>query len=172
MRASLCILFGTFLLGCGSDDSNGGGPTSTGGSGGTSSGGTSSGGDAGTSSGGTAGTSTGGGGAAGLGGGFGGALSDYPGQAPQGMLVWGAAVQGNGDPGPPHEAPTGHPLGVRRTFFQWNQRTTGMLLSGTSKMAGSPLAGVVKSRLTRTCPTSTGALALAVKLDCVQASNT
>jgi hypothetical protein len=41
--------------------------------------------------------------------------------------VWGAAVQGNGDPEARHEAAAGHPLALRRTFFQWDQRTGNMI---------------------------------------------
>jgi hypothetical protein len=45
----------------------------------------------------------------------------YPAQPPQGMLYWGAAISGNGDP-VRHEQPTGTALPVRRTFFSWEQR--------------------------------------------------
>jgi hypothetical protein len=43
------------------------------------------------------------------------------------MLLWGAAIQGNGDPVARHEAPSGHVLTLHRTFFQWSQRTTSMI---------------------------------------------
>ncbi len=51
----------------------------------------------------------------------------YPARPADGTLYWGAAVQGNGDPVPRHETPSGHVLGLRRTFFSWSQRLTGLL---------------------------------------------
>jgi len=47
----------------------------------------------------------------------------FPGEAPAGQIVWGAGINGNGDPMARHEAPAHHALGVRRTFYQWSQRT-------------------------------------------------
>jgi hypothetical protein len=139
MRASICVVLLALTTACGGSDSDG--SDGTGGAGGSSgagaggssgsagSGGSSSGGSAGAGSGGTAGSATGG--AAGAAGGSGsggsggssGAGPDYPGQASEGMLVWGAAIGGNGDPVVRHETPANHPLTLRRTFWQWDQRT-------------------------------------------------
>ncbi|MEZ4220210.1 MAG: hypothetical protein R3B13_04715 [Polyangiaceae bacterium] len=88
------------------------------GNGGTSGGGSGGQGSGGTGAGGTGGSGTGGGS---------GFVPAYPGQAAPGMLLWGAAVQGNADPASRHEIPAGHVLTVHRTFFQWAQRTTSMI---------------------------------------------
>jgi hypothetical protein len=125
MRWMIVFLLAALSWSCGSDSESGspaasGGSTSSGGAsatGGVSSGGASGG----VSSGGAAGSSGGSAGAPS------GAGPDYPGQPPAGMLVWGAAVQGNGDPVVRHETPAGHPLALRRTYFQWNQRTGAMI---------------------------------------------
>jgi hypothetical protein len=50
----------------------------------------------------------------------------YPGEVPAGRLRWGAGIQGNGDPAW-HEDPTGLPLGLRRTFWRWDQRVGPMV---------------------------------------------
>jgi hypothetical protein len=42
-------------------------------------------------------------------------------------LLWGSSITGNGDPVARHEKPAGHPLTVRRTFWQWDQRTGSMV---------------------------------------------
>ena len=157
MRTTMVLVLLVLATACGGSDGDeskaaGGasgsssGGTSSGGtsSGGTSSGGTSSGGTSsgGTSSGGVAGADTGGaagsaaGGAAGSAtGGTSGAGAKYPGQPPDGMLVWGASLTGNGDPVVRHETPAGHPLAVRRTFFQWAQRTTSMITMAKGDVA-------------------------------------
>lgn len=46
-------------------------------------------------------------------------LDTYPGQPAAGTVLWGAAIQGNGDPYPRHEEDAGVPMALRRTFFQW-----------------------------------------------------
>ncbi|HEY8544812.1 MAG TPA: hypothetical protein VIL36_07180 [Acidimicrobiales bacterium] len=52
---------------------------------------------------------------------------DFPGAVPAGSLRWGAAIDGNGNPVPRHEDPSGQPLALRRTFWRWDQRLGGML---------------------------------------------
>ncbi|MBK7586221.1 MAG: hypothetical protein IPI67_39305 [Myxococcales bacterium] len=136
----------------GSSGSSSGGAagSASGGAAGSASGGaagSASGGAAGSASGGTAGSGTGGAGTGGNGTGGAGtggnsAQPDYPGQAPAGMLVWGAAVSGNGDPVVRHETPAGHPLAVRRTFFQWSQRTTSMITIAKDDLAHQRLPWV------------------------------
>lgn len=37
-----------------------------------------------------------------------------------GKSFWGAAINGNGDPVPRHETPSGASLSIRRTFYQWH----------------------------------------------------
>jgi hypothetical protein len=162
MRWAIALVFVGMCWGCGGADAESaehagsGGISATGGA--TSSGGTTSFGTGGSSggTGATGGVAPGGGGNAAGGsdtggsagaagaadGGAGGALPDYPGQAPPGMLVWGAAVQGNGDPVARHETPAGHPLAVRRTYFQWSQRTTGMINIAKDDVAHSRLPWV------------------------------
>jgi hypothetical protein len=53
--------------------------------------------------------------------------SGYPGEPANGTLLWGSSITGNGDPVARHEKPAGHPLTVRRTFWQWDQRTGSMV---------------------------------------------
>ncbi|HEX9643896.1 MAG TPA: hypothetical protein VGC11_07850, partial [Acidimicrobiia bacterium] len=53
--------------------------------------------------------------------------SGYPGEPANGTLLWGSSITGNGDPVARHEDPAGHPLTVRRTFWQWSQRTGSMV---------------------------------------------
>ncbi|HEY0252344.1 MAG TPA: hypothetical protein VGC41_12505, partial [Kofleriaceae bacterium] len=59
----------------------------------------------------------------------------YPGDPAPGTVFWGAAVQGNTDPGPRHETPSGHPLAVHRTYWQWSQRTSSMLAMAQADLA-------------------------------------
>jgi len=96
----------------GAGGSGTGGGSGSGGSGGSGTGGSGTGGS------GTGGSGTGGGGNF---------VPAYPGQPAAGKVLWGAAVSGNGDPVTRHETPSGHPLTVHRTFFQWSQRTSGMI---------------------------------------------
>ncbi|HEX8699462.1 MAG TPA: hypothetical protein VF815_11540 [Myxococcaceae bacterium] len=51
----------------------------------------------------------------------------FPGLAPAGKLVWGSSLKGNGDPVARHESVAGHPLAVRRTFWQWPERTSNLV---------------------------------------------
>ncbi|WP_394840766.1 hypothetical protein LZC95_27290 [Pendulispora brunnea] len=66
----------------------------------------------------------------------------YPGQAPAGKLVWGASIDGNGDPVARHESVAGHPLAVRRTFWQWSQRTGALVNTAKDDLAHSRLPWV------------------------------
>jgi hypothetical protein len=66
----------------------------------------------------------------------------YPGRPAPGTLYWGAAVGGNTDPTARHETPAGTPLGVRRTFFQWRQRTTSLLAIARDDIATGRLPWV------------------------------
>ena len=59
----------------------------------------------------------------------------FPGRAPTGQLVWGASVQGNGDPVARHESVAGHSLALRRTFWQWNQRTGALVTTARDDLA-------------------------------------
>ncbi len=54
-------------------------------------------------------------------------VADYPAQPAVGTVFWGAAINGNGDPVERHEAPSGHALSIRRTFFRWDHRTGYMI---------------------------------------------
>ncbi|MEE8601988.1 cell wall-binding repeat-containing protein [Euzebya tangerina] len=65
-----------------------------------------------------------------------------PGVPPLGWVRWGAAVGGNADPVDRHEVPAGSPLGVRRTFFQWNTRSTGMIRTAEEDLAAGRLPWV------------------------------
>lgn len=66
----------------------------------------------------------------------------YPGQPQDGTLFWGAAVSGNGDPGPRHEGPSGHPLSLRRTFYQWSARTGKLINTASDDLAHDRLPWV------------------------------
>lgn len=56
------------------------------------------------------------------------ARGDYPGQPAPGTVYWGASIQGNGDPVARHERHVnGAKLGLRRTFFRWDQRTSSLV---------------------------------------------
>lgn len=59
-----------------------------------------------------------------------------------GTIFWGAAVNGNGDPVPRHEVPSGHPLSVRRTYFSWAQRTTSLVRIASDDLAHDRLPWV------------------------------
>lgn len=52
---------------------------------------------------------------------------DYPGQPAPGTVLWGASLDGNQDPYDRHERAAGATMGVRRTFFAWNQRTGSLI---------------------------------------------
>lgn len=53
--------------------------------------------------------------------------TDYPAQPESGTIFWGSSIHGNGDPVERHEKPSGETLSLRRTFWQWNERTTNMI---------------------------------------------
>jgi hypothetical protein len=147
----LCLVL--LVSGCGSDSANdpfaAGGNAGSGGFAGGAGGASGTGGAAFGGASGTGGAAVGGaGGAAGAGaagtaGAAGGGFQPaYPGQAPPGTLLWGAAVGGNGDPVVRHETPAGHPLAVRRTFFTWEQRTTSLIKIAKDDIAHSRLPWV------------------------------
>jgi hypothetical protein len=66
----------------------------------------------------------------------------YPGEPPNGTLVWGASITGNGDPVSRHEQPSGHALTLRRTFWQWSQRTGSMINTAKGDLAAGRLPWV------------------------------
>lgn len=51
----------------------------------------------------------------------------YPGRPANGRIYWGASIKGNADPYDAHERQANHPMTLRRTFFQWSQRTGSLL---------------------------------------------
>lgn len=61
-------------------------------------------------------------------------VADYPGDVAPGFVRWGAAIGGNADPAR-HEAFTTRNLGVRRTFYAWNERTTKMVNTARADLA-------------------------------------
>jgi len=62
----------------------------------------------------------------------------FPGDTRPGTLRWGASITGNGDPVARHETAAGHPLGIRRTFWQAGQ---------VDKMAATARADLAAKRL-------------------------
>lgn len=65
----------------------------------------------------------------------------FPGDVAPGQVRWGASIHGNGDPAR-HEVPSGRPLGLRRTFFQWHQRTGSMVSTARADVAAGRLPWV------------------------------
>jgi len=61
--------------------------------------------------------------------------SGYPGEPANGKILWGASIQGNGDPVSRHEDAAGHPLTLHRTYFKWSQRSGGMVTTARSDIA-------------------------------------
>lgn len=59
----------------------------------------------------------------------------YPGQPKPGTVHWGASIGGNADPVTRHETPAGRALGVHRTFYQWNQRTSSLVSTAADDLA-------------------------------------
>lgn len=66
----------------------------------------------------------------------------YPGRPAAGTLFWGAGINGNGDPIARHEAPSGQALGLRRTFWRWDQRLTNMVTTARTDLANGRLPWV------------------------------
>ena len=66
----------------------------------------------------------------------------YPGQTRPGTVRWGSSSGGNADPVVRHEIPAGRALGVRRTFYQWNQRTSSMVTTASDDLAHGRLPWV------------------------------
>lgn len=67
---------------------------------------------------------------------------DFPGDVEPGRLRWGAAVGGNSDPAPRHEIPAGTVMGLHRTYFRWDQRTTSMISTASDDMDAGRLPWV------------------------------
>jgi hypothetical protein len=67
--------------------------------------------------------------------------AQYPGDVAPGKVRWGAAIAGNADPAR-HESVAGRALGVRRTFFQWTQRTGSMVDTARGDLAAGRLPWV------------------------------
>lgn len=61
-------------------------------------------------------------------------VADFPGDVAPGTLRWGAAIGGNADPAR-HESVAGTSMGLRRTFFQWHQRTGSMVRTAKADLA-------------------------------------
>lgn len=59
----------------------------------------------------------------------------YPGQPAPGTVFWGAAISGNGDPVTRHETPSGSPLSIHRTYYQWAQRATNLVSVASDDLA-------------------------------------
>jgi hypothetical protein len=68
--------------------------------------------------------------------------ADFPGAVPAGKIRWGAGINGNGDPVPRHETPSGQPLALRRTFWRWDQRLGGMVNAARDDLAHDRLPWV------------------------------
>jgi len=62
----------------------------------------------------------------------------YPGQPAPGTLYWGATSPNN-DIETRHEGPSGHVLALRRSYYQWSQRTTGMVNVARTDLAAGRL---------------------------------
>lgn len=69
-------------------------------------------------------------------------VARYPAQPVPGTVFWGAGIGGNSDPVARHEAPSGHVLSVRRTFWQWTQRTGSMITTASDDIAHGRLPWV------------------------------
>jgi hypothetical protein len=65
----------------------------------------------------------------------------FPGDVAPGSIRWGAAVGGNSDPSR-HESVTGTQMGLRRTFFSWQQRTGSMVRTARADLAAGRLPWV------------------------------
>lgn len=59
----------------------------------------------------------------------------FPGLPPAGKLLWGASIEKNGDPVARHESVASHPLALRRTFWQWDQRLGGLVTTARDDLA-------------------------------------
>ncbi|MFN7151791.1 MAG: hypothetical protein ACK4V6_20215 [Microthrixaceae bacterium] len=67
--------------------------------------------------------------------------SGFPGDVAAGSLRWGAAIGGNSDPAR-HESVAGAPMGLRRTFFQWKQRSGSLVSTAKADLAAGRLPWV------------------------------
>lgn len=66
----------------------------------------------------------------------------FPGRPAVGTVFWGSSIGGNGDPVVRHEQPSGQALSIRRTFFDWGQRTSGMINTAKDDIAHDRLPWV------------------------------
>lgn len=66
----------------------------------------------------------------------------FPGDVAPGFVRFGAAIDGNGDPIARHESVVNAPIGIRRTFWRWDQRTTSMIRTANSDLAAGRLPWV------------------------------
>ena len=68
-------------------------------------------------------------------------VAGFPGDVAPGAVRWGAAIGGNADPAR-HESVAGTSMGLRRTFFQWRQRTGSMVRTASADLAAGRLPWV------------------------------
>ncbi len=66
----------------------------------------------------------------------------YPGQPAPGTVFWGAGVGGNSDVVSRHETPSAQTLGIRRTFWTWDKRTTSMITMARTDLENGRLPWV------------------------------
>ena len=69
-------------------------------------------------------------------------VPSFPGDVAPGSVRWGSSISGNGDPVARHESTAGVPLGVRRTFYGWDQRTGSMVRNARNDIAAGRLPWV------------------------------
>ena len=65
----------------------------------------------------------------------------FPAKPAPGTVFWGSSVSNNGDPSV-FEGPTGETLAIRRSFFQWDQRTDWMMETVADDLAAGRLPWV------------------------------
>lgn len=67
---------------------------------------------------------------------------DFPGDIAPGYVRWGAGIGGNSDPVSRHESVAGKAMGLRRTFWRWDQRTTSMITTSRADLAAGRIPWV------------------------------
>ena len=65
----------------------------------------------------------------------------FPGDVAAGSVRWGASIGGNSDPAR-HESVAGEAMGLRRTFFQWKQRSGSLVSTARADLAAGRLPWV------------------------------
>lgn len=65
----------------------------------------------------------------------------FPGDVAPGAVRWGASIGGNSNPAR-HETPAATTMGLRRTFFQWSNRTGSMVKTAKGDLAAGRLPWV------------------------------